>query len=317
MDFTPAFFHPAARGGSVDPRTGSVTIKGPGGPYVYSGKIILAVNLALSTDRPLLVTGAPGSGKTALAANVARVQGWRYYQKTITSRTQARDLQWRFDPLRRLNDAQAAKRGQKLPSRAEYIEPEVMWWGFDPATAKWRGAEASSVSQAKDPSPPSESMNAVILLDEIDKAEPDVPNDLLEPLDVKRFWVEDLETTTLIAAKHTILLFVTTNGERELPPAFMRRCVVLNLPDPTEDWLVGVANQHLEVENEKFHREVATKVTMLMKAARARGERLPSTAEYLDALRACRSLEIGVNSRWWSSVVDALLWKREQPETVD
>src|SRR5262249_30183516 len=97
-------------------------------PYVYDEPIILAVHVALATGRPLLIAGEPGTGKSSLARDVARRLNWRFYSKTISSRTQARDLLWSFDTIRRLSDAQVRK-GVKHPSA--YVEPGVLWWAFD------------------------------------------------------------------------------------------------------------------------------------------------------------------------------------------
>jgi len=113
-------------------RSGSVGDRRDGLVYVYgdskSSEIVLAVNVALATGRPLLVRGPSGSGKSSLALNVARVLDYRYYEHVVTSRTVALDLLWRFDVVRRLSDAQAG--GTKPLS--DYIEPGVLWWAFDP-----------------------------------------------------------------------------------------------------------------------------------------------------------------------------------------
>src|SRR5262245_51216710 len=115
MEFKRAFFDPAAAPGAVTDAAGRVTFgsgRSPGDVYVYSEEIVLAVNLAMATGRPLLLSGEPGSGKTTLAINAARVLRRAFFKETITSQTHAVDLQWRFDTLRRLNDAQI--RGQRL-----------------------------------------------------------------------------------------------------------------------------------------------------------------------------------------------------------
>ncbi|MEO5740320.1 MAG: AAA family ATPase, partial [Vicinamibacterales bacterium] len=181
-------------------------------------------------------------------------------------------------------------------------------------TARRRGAsdeEVAAVKPATDPAA-GDQTSAVLLLDEIDKADPDVPNDLLEVLDIGRFKVEELDQPiTVTADLSRVLLMITSNGERELPPAFLRRCVVLNLEDPNEDWLVTVANQRFGKKDAAFHREIARHVMDLRKLARERDLREPSTAEYLDAVDACRRLNISATSDTWKLVADALLWKRE------
>src|SRR5262245_33001679 len=111
--------------------------------YVFNEEIILAVNVALATGRPILVKGPSGSGKSSLARSVANFMKWRYFEKVITSRTQARDLQYDVDLLRRLHDAQRARDGQGTfdEDYTRYIVPGVLWWAFDRNSAEWRGAK--------------------------------------------------------------------------------------------------------------------------------------------------------------------------------
>jgi MoxR-like ATPase len=154
------------------------------------------------------------------------------------------------------------------------------------------------------------SEKAVVLLDEIDKADPDVPNDLLEPFDLKSFTVR--ETNDHITAKRDALLILTTNGERELPQAFLRRCVALTLDAPTEDWFVSIANQKFGVNDESLHREVAREVMRHRGAAKKARIRQPSTSEYLDALEVCRDLQIDTSSTIWTEVARSVLWKHER-----
>lgn len=319
LGFRPDFFNPAEKG-EVNDELGFVTVTGTDGQpsYVYNRSIILAVNLARAARRPLFIAGRPGTGKTTLAANVARVLGWKYYQRTVTSRTRAKDLQWSFDSLRRLSDAQ--EKGRKLPPRAAYVQPQEFWWAFSPESARYRGAsrtERKSIKEANDPArfTPPESKRAtpaVLLLDEIDKADPDVPNDLLEVLDVGSFDVDELDAPLKVRAdQDRVLLMITSNGERELPPAFLRRSVVLHLEDPTADWLVQVANDRFGHEGAVFHREIAEKVMALRDAARERDLREPSTAEFLDAVSACIRLGIDGQGKAWQLVAGALLSKRE------
>lgn len=317
LGFNPQFFDPA-RKGTVDERLQTVTVHAQGAPgvpaYVYSGPIILAVNLALASGRPLFVAGRPGTGKTTLARNVAHVLGWKYYQKVVTSRTRAKDLMWTFDTLRRLSDAQ--EQNKELPPRAAYAQPQELWWAFDPVSAATRGAseaEQPQVRRAADPGGPGQ--RSVVLLDEIDKADPDVPNDLLEALDVVRFTVDELDTPLEVKGRReNVLVMITSNGERELPPAFIRRCVVLTLADPTVDWLETIANDRYGVANRAFHNEIAKRVMALRDVAREQDLREPSTAEYLDAIAACRELGIDSTAPTWRLVAESLLWKREEPK---
>jgi MoxR-like ATPase len=322
LGFKRDLFDPVPKG-KADPELQLVTVHGGDGPpsYVYNRSIILAVNLARAAGRPLFIAGRPGTGKTTLAANVAFVLGWKYYQRVVTSRTRAKDLQWTFDSLRRLSDAQ--EQGKTLPPRAAYVQPQEFWWAFSPETARLRGArdeEQPFVTPAEDPvrwTPPEPgtgdaSTNAVLLLDEIDKADPDVPNDLLEVLDIESFQVDELDKPRTVSAKRNkVLLMITSNGERELPPAFLRRCVVLHLESPNAEWLVRVANDRFGGRNEALHRQIAKRVMDLREVAEARDLREPSTAEYLDAVAACVRLDITDDEATWKLVENSLLSKRD------
>ena len=164
--------------------------------YLLSEELRLAVEVALATGRPLLLRGAPGSGKSSLAAFIARNLRYRYYEHTVTATTQAQDLLWRFDTVRRLSDAQVRKADDPPLQDADYVEPGVLWWAFDRDSARRRGAAEQHERQEGQAIEPSAELNAerlpdraVVLIDEIDKADPDVPNGLLEPLSSGSFLV--------------------------------------------------------------------------------------------------------------------------------
>jgi MoxR-like ATPase len=283
--------------------------------YVLSPKVILAVNVALATERPLLIAGEPGSGKSRLAGAVAHVLGRQMYRYTVTSRTQAADLLWTYDALQRLNDA--ATQGQKLKPYQAYVRPGMLWWGFHPKSAVTRGTQPlpAGASRADDPAAKAAKKDAaVVLVDEIDKADPDVPNDLLEPFDVKRFTVK--ETGDVIEAKRDVLLMLTTNGERELPPAFVRRCVLLVLDDPDPSWFEKVAARHFPKGSSQTHKRMAAEVMRLRRVAARDKQRKPSTAEFLDALKVSENLRIEVDatSKVWTDVVNSVLLKVEKAQ---
>lgn len=278
--------------------------------YIYDDKTVLSVNVALATGRPLLVCGPPGSGKSSLAPYVAKCLKWRFYQYVISSRTQARDLMWSFDAIRRLSDAQAKK---SLRPSAAYIEPGVLWWAFDRETAIYRGLRRQDAADLRIQSCCDPALNdnldldhAVVLLDEIDKADPDVPNNLLVPLGSHQFRVEELNL--MIESRQPPLVFITTNDERELPKAFLRRCVVLTLSAPN---LVAVAEKHFGSEGDnELYSAVAKHVQTIANSHREKRLPEPSTAEYLDAVSACIVLEITTKSIEWKDVALATLSKR-------
>lgn len=147
-----------------------------------------------------------------------------------------------------------------------------------------------------------------MLLDEIDKAEPDLPNDLLEPLDRRSFRVTN---GPLVRAGEDlkILTLITTNGERELPPAFLRRCVSLVLQEPDEAKLCEIAACHYPRIKKKRVRGIAAKIVALRAQAIEQGRRPPGTSEFLDAVEACERLKIGVGHAIWTHVEQAVLVK--------
>jgi MoxR-like ATPase len=230
--------------------------------YIYSEEIVLAINVTLAAKRPLLLRGPSGSGKSSMARNIALRKGWRYYEDVISSATQARDLLWRFDALRRFADAQV----RKLQPNEAYIEPGVLWWAFDPDTARCRGVgkHTSKQSEAADPAwGGGAEERAVVLLDEIDKADPDVPNSLLVPLGSHEFFVTETGTIVRAHPSRIPLVIITSNDERQLPDAFLRRCVPLNLAPASEEQLIAIAKEHFGAAKEPLYRKVATRVVQL------------------------------------------------------
>ena len=294
----------------------------PGDVYVYTTATILALNVALSARRPLLITGEPGSGKTTLAQNAADVLGWWFYRETVTSRTQASDLFYSFDALRRLNDANS--RDLQLQPTEFYVEPGVLWWAFEPESAERRGnADLPRSAWAKrrgiaprQTTDDGGTDNAVVLIDEIDKADPDVPNDLLEAVDSGRFLVRETGVQIQVPKERRILMLLTSNGERDLPPAFLRRCVTLQLPAPTEKFFAIVADKRFGAANSQKHRIIAAAVMKARREAQDRGIRMPSTAEFLDAVQACVDLEVKVGekvtSEAWEAITGSVLLKTDK-----
>jgi MoxR-like ATPase len=302
-------------------------------PYVFSDRTLIAVDVALAAGRPLLITGNPGSGKTTLAKAVGARLNWRFLSRTVTSRTRLEDLQADVDTLRRLADAQLGPE-EGLPPDWTYLRPGVLWWAFNRAGAQKRGATDAEIEAVKekyrpldDLRDPSEgnkaSEDVVVLLDEIDKADPDLPNDLLEPLDRRRFASPLLERPAVEAAPSLkVMLMVTTNGERDMPPAFVRRCVVLDLPDargrtdaqppqPGEITLETIATSHFGDGGNlpAIYEDVAKVVETMRSEAARRGLRPPSTAEYLDTVRALKAVPAFQQGAVWSEVQNLLLLK--------
>ena len=340
--------HDAAPGGTGrSGPAGQAPDRRDGAVYVLDDQLRLAVDVALATGRPLLLRGEPGSGKSSLAAFLARNLGWRYYEHVVSSRTTAQDLLWSFDSMRRLADASSPghEGGPARLDDASYVEPGVMWWALDRDSALRRGRPASPGDDMA--AEPFGALNknrrpehAVVLIDEIDKADPDVPNGLLVPLGSTEFLVTPIRfLVRQQVAEDGLpphLIVITTNEERELPPAFLRRCIVHTLQAPKRPVLLAIARRHLafgdpgrennpgpendprrengpgpEDDPEELLGQLADKFFTLREEAEQRGERPPSTAEYLDAVRVCRRLRVKVDDRTWQLVEPLVLVKNQ------
>jgi len=287
------------------PQSDSIGDRSDGRIYVYTDAITLAVDVALATGRPLLVSGPTGTGKSSLARNAALQRGWRYYEKTITSLTQARDLLWEIDHLRRLNDAHA----QRIdPDFTTYTRPGVLWWAMNRDTAKTQAEVYGSA--ARDPNIGAEHERAVVLLDEIDKADPDVPNNLLVPLGSFHFLIDESGRTVTLDPKNQPLIIITTNGERELPAAFLRRCVELHIPPADDKRLLDIAEEHFETP-----RADLSATLDVIKNAKPDGfaeDALPSPAEFIDTIRAIATL----TSESQKKIAELIVWKQSQSAKV-
>lgn len=271
-------------------------------PYVYTDAIVMAVNAALATRRPLLLRGAPGCGKSTLARDVAIAMDREFAEKVITSHTRATDLLWEFDAVGRLSDS--GPQPELARDRKNYVRRGVLWNAF---------------------APPSPQRGAVVLLDEIDKADPDVPNDLLVPLGEERFTVTDCAPPLEVVRIRDVLVIITTNGERELPPAFLRRCVALTLEDPSKDrkTLALIAEHHLKaLYQEKktstppLDVELLDQIVERVDALTSPAVRRPGTAEILDAFKACMELGITSSSPDWKTLTSVLLYKEPGSPTA-
>lgn len=279
--------------------------RGDGG-YVYSDDIVLAVNVALATGRPLLVRGPSGSGKSSLARSVSGVLSRRYYEKVVTSRSQAEHLLWEVDTLRRLQDAQL---GRLASDYARYTYPGVLWWAFDRGSARDQyGCSTASGTAAPDPGEGGDTQEAVVLLDEIDKADPDVPNNLLVPLGSLRFRVEPLGME--VTAVCPPLIIITTNEERDLPPAFLRRCVELKLSAPGRAMLLKIGSAHFGEDKLPLLERLAD--VIVDQVSGQKGSEV-SAAEYIDTVRACLELNVAPDSptweEFWSRLSQITVWK--------
>jgi MoxR-like ATPase len=290
--------------GTGEPSSGVVADDRSGRYWLVTDhKIRLALKVALITGRPLLVEGPSGSGKSSLARAVAATLDWPYYEKVVTSQTTLDDLLGYVDVVRRLHEAELAGRGGEnvFPRGLEaFLEPGVLWWAFDPESAKGVGTGREDPAVAARPTlRPAAEGGTVVLIDEIDKAEPDLPNNLLVPLGSLEFRVEGRDAPVKVSRRYRPLVIVTSNQERDLPPAFLRRCVVLELDNPTPDDLKRIALNHVgasaELVDEVFGRFVGPGPSL-------------SPAEFVDAVRAVvgLGLRVGDDPKVWDDVNEVM-----------
>ena len=191
--------------------------------YIASESLISAVNAAIVLGRPLLVKGEPGTGKTLLAEAIAKSLGMKLLNWNIKSTTKAQDGLYHYDVVQRLNDSRFGDRD--VSDIRRYIKLGMLGQAF-------KSAE-----------------RVVVLIDEIDKADLEFPNDLLHELDRMRFFIHEIDEE--VVAHHRPIVIITSNAEKELPDAFLRRCVFhyIAFPDKTlMKRIVGVHHPNLEAQ---------------------------------------------------------------------
>jgi len=184
--------------------------------YVTTDDLNMAVNAAISLERPLLIKGEPGTGKTLLAQEVARSLEMPIFEWHIKSTTKARHGLYEYDAVSRLRDSQLGEEG--VGNIRNYIEQGPLWRAFE------------------------EEARSVVLIDEIDKADIEFPNDLLQELDRMEFYVHELQET--IAAKTRPVIIITSNNEKELPDAFLRRCFFHYIRFPETETMEEIIKVH-------------------------------------------------------------------------
>jgi MoxR-like ATPase len=223
--------------------------------YIATDDLSMAVNAAVTLERPILVKGEPGTGKTQLAVEVARSLGKPLYEWHIKSTTKAQQGLYEYDAVARLRDSQLGD--DRVHDIANYIVRGKIWEAF-----------------AADEQP-------VLLIDEIDKADIEFPNDLLRELDRMEFFV--YETRELVQAKHRPIIVITSNNEKELPDAFLRRCFFHYIKFPDKSTMTNIVNVHFPDLKKNL---LAEALNAFYKVRDVRGlKKKPSTSELLDWIK--------------------------------
>ncbi len=223
--------------------------------YVATKDLMLAVNAAITLQRPLLVKGEPGTGKTMLAEEVAGALGVPLLQWHIKSTTKAQQGLYEYDAVSRLRDSQLGE--EKVKDIANYIHKGVLWQAFHADE------------------------QVVLLIDEIDKADIEFPNDLLRELDRMEFYV--YETRETVRAKHRPIIFITSNNEKELPDAFLRRCFFHYIRFPDRDTMQQIVDVHYPGLKKQLLKEAMEVFFDLREMPGLKKK--PSTSELLDWIK--------------------------------
>ena len=222
--------------------------------YISTNDLTVAVNASIALEKPLLVKGEPGTGKTELARQIASSLKLQIIEWSIKSTTKAQQGLYEYDAVSRLRDSQL---GEEIKDITKYIKKGKIWESFE--TTK----------------------KSVLLIDEIDKADIEFPNDLLQELDKMEFYI--YETGEVIKANHRPIIIITSNNEKELPEAFLRRCFFHYIQFPEIDTLRKIVEVHFP-DIKKSLLETALKKFFQIREVPGLKKK-PSTSEALDWIK--------------------------------
>ena len=256
--------------------------------YVATDDLMMAVNAAIALARPLLIKGEPGTGKTQLAQEIAHALGRPLYEWHIKSTSKAQQGLYEYDAVSRLRDSQLGE--ERVHDIRNYIVKGRLWEAFESA------------------------VQPVLLIDEIDKADIEFPNDLLRELDRMEFYVH--ETRELVTARHRPIIVITSNNEKELPDAFLRRCFFHYIRFPDEATMRAIVAVHYP----RLKQELLAEALAVFFEVRATPglKKKPSTSELLDWIKLLLAEDIppealrGTDTRKVIPVLHGALLKNEQ-----
>ncbi len=234
--------------------------------YVATDDLRVAVNAAIALERPLLVKGEPGTGKTVLAIEVAKAIGAPLIEWHIKSTTKAQQGLYEYDAVSRLRDGQMGE--ERAKDIANYIKKGKLWEAFEA------------------PERP------VLLIDEIDKADIEFPNDLLQELDRMEFYVYELDRT--VKAVQRPIVIITSNNEKELPDAFLRRCFFHFIKFPDEQTMREIVEVHYPGVKQKLVKDALTTFYSMREVPGMKKK--PSTSELLDWLKLLMNEDIDLET---------------------
>ncbi len=223
--------------------------------YIATEDLMMAVNAAITLARPLLIKGEPGTGKTQLAQEIARSLARPLYEWHIKSTSKAQQGLYEYDAVSRLRDSQLGE--ARVHDIANYIVKGKLWEAFE------------------------SDVQPVLLIDEIDKADIEFPNDLLRELDRMEFYV--YETRELVRARHRPIILITSNNEKELPDAFLRRCFFHYIRFPDEPTMRAIVDVHFPGLKQELLAEALRAFYELRETAGLKKK--PSTSELLDWIK--------------------------------
>ena len=254
--------------------------------YIASEELQNAVNVAIALEKPLLIKGEPGTGKTLLAINIAKGLDKTFYVWNIKSTTKAQEGLYVYDTVRRLNDARF--KDKDISNIRQYIR-------FGPLGRAFLSEE-----------------KCVLLIDEIDKADIEFPNDLLNELDNMEFYI--YETDEFIKAKHRPIVIITSNSEKELPDAFLRRCIFHYIEFPTPELMKDIVKVHFPDIEKKLLNQALEVFYKLREIDELRKK--PSTSELIDWIKVLKTTGIQIKGNSLKDIpfLGTLIKKEEDME---